>query len=69
MDKSNIQLQKKIKDLEDINISTILTNINNNITTLNDTVGDASKGLVKQANKSTSDITSIISNYNEVLKR
>lgn len=41
-----------------------MTNINNNITTLNNTVGDASKGLVKQANKSTSDITSIISNYN-----
>ncbi len=57
-------LQKKIKDLEDINISTHLTNINNNITTLNNVVGDTSKGLVKQANKSTSDITSIISNYN-----
>ena len=59
-------LQKKVKDLESIGISSSLTNITTNLTTLNNTIGDTSKGLVKQANKSTSDITTIISNHNSL---
>lgn len=57
-------LRKKVSDLEGINISVNLNNINSNLSNLQTVIGDGNSGLVKQANKSTADILGLITKYN-----